>query len=126
MEVNGNAIAVDIFGDGTPILMFHGLGGTSNVWCAQRVVSRHFRVLCPDLEGSGRSPLLGHLSIDGFVADMATLLQTLNISSAQAAGYSLGTVICQHLACCWGRSRLLRSAPGMDSWNVRGTLVPKR
>jgi 3-oxoadipate enol-lactonase len=99
MEVNGKAIAVDIFGHGTPILMIHSLGGTSNVWCAQReVLAHHFRVLCPDLEGSGRSPLIGHLSIDGFVADMATLLETLNISSAHVAGYSLGTVICQHLA----------------------------
>jgi 3-oxoadipate enol-lactonase len=99
MEVNGKAIAVDIFGDGTPILMIHGLGGTSNVWCAQReALARNFRVICPDLEGSGRSPLIGHLSIDGFVADMTTLLETLNISSAHVAGYSLGTVICQHLA----------------------------
>jgi len=32
--------------------------------------------LCPDLEGSGRSPLKGELSIDGFVADMAPFGRT--------------------------------------------------
>ena len=32
--------------------------------------------LCPDLEGSGRSPLKGELSIDGFVADMAPVGRT--------------------------------------------------
>ena len=67
MEVNGKGIAVDIFGDGAPILMIHGLGGTSNIWYAQReVLARSFRVICPDLEGSGRSPLKGELSIDAF------------------------------------------------------------
>jgi len=95
MEVNGKGIAVDIFGDGAPILMIHGLGGTSNVWYAQReVLARSFRVICPDLEGSGRSPLKGELSIDGFVADMAALLDILNISSAHVVGYSLGRFAC--------------------------------
>ena len=89
MEVNGKGIAVDIFGDGAPMLMIHGLGGTSNVWYAQReVLARSFRVICPDLEGSGRSPLKGELSIDGFVAEMAALLDTLNISSAHVVGRS--------------------------------------
>jgi len=66
MDVNGKSIAVDIFGDGAPVLMIHGLGGTGNVWYAQReVLARSFKVICPDLEGSGRSPLKGALSIDG-------------------------------------------------------------
>ena len=92
-------IAVDIFGDGASILMTRGFGRTSNVWYAQReVLARSFRVICPDLEGSGCSPLEGELSIDGFVADMAPLLGTLNISSAHVVGYSLGTMVCQHLA----------------------------
>jgi hypothetical protein len=47
MEVNGKGIAV------------------------REVLARSFRVICPDLEGSGCSPLEGELSIDGFVADMA-------------------------------------------------------
>jgi 3-oxoadipate enol-lactonase len=72
MEVNGKGIAVDIFGDGASILMIRGFGRTRNVWCARReVLARSFRVICPDLEGSGCSPLEGELSIDGFVADMA-------------------------------------------------------
>ena len=99
MEVNGKGIAVDIFGDGASILMICGFGRTSNVWYAPReVLARSFRVICPDLESSGRSPLEDELSIDGFVADMAALLDTLNIASAHVVGYSLGTMVCQHLA----------------------------
>jgi 3-oxoadipate enol-lactonase len=99
MEVNGKGIAVDIFGDGASILMIRGFGRTRNVWCARReVLARSFRVICPDLEGSGCSPLEGELSIDGFVADMAPLLGTLNISSAHVVGYSLATMVCQRLA----------------------------
>jgi 3-oxoadipate enol-lactonase len=79
--------------------MIRGFGRTRNVWCARReLLARSFRVIRPDLEGSGRSPVKGELSIDGFVADMAPLLDTLNISSAHVVGYSLGTKVCQHLA----------------------------
>jgi hypothetical protein len=32
----------------TPVLLIRGLGGTSNVWFAQRaVLARSFRVICP-------------------------------------------------------------------------------
>ena len=39
--------------------------------CATRSIGPQLPGLRPDLEGSGRSPLKGELSIDGFVADMA-------------------------------------------------------
>jgi 3-oxoadipate enol-lactonase len=99
MEVNGKAIAVDIFDVGAPTLMIHGLGGASNVCYAHReALARNFRVICPDPEGTGRSPLEGEFSIDGFVADMAAMLDPLNISSTHVVGYSPGTMVCQHLA----------------------------
>jgi pimeloyl-ACP methyl ester carboxylesterase len=99
MEVNGKAVAVDIFDGGAPILMIHGLGGTSNVCYAHPdALPRSFRVICPDPEGTGRSPLEGELSIVGFVANIDAMLDPLNSSSVHVVGYSPGTMVCQHLA----------------------------
>ena len=99
MRVNGKTLAVEIHGKGDAILMVHGLGGTSNTWHAQRtMLAQNFQVICPDLEGSGRSPLDGTLSITSFVADMVGVLNALEIESAHAVGHSMGTIVCQHLA----------------------------
>ncbi|WP_231712604.1 alpha/beta fold hydrolase [Vineibacter terrae] len=99
MQVNGKTLAVEVLGEGDAVLMVHGLGGTANTWHAQRsVLAQSFRVICPDLEGSGRSPLDGTLSIASFVADMVGVLDALGIASVHAVGHSMGTIICQHLA----------------------------
>jgi 3-oxoadipate enol-lactonase len=55
-------------------------------------------VVCPDLDGSCRSPSSGSLSIAEFVADMVALLDARAVNAAHLVGHSLGTVICQHLA----------------------------
>lgn len=99
MRVNGKTLAVEVHGKGDAVLMVHGLGGTSNTWHAQRnLLARNFQVICPDLEGSGRSPLDGTLSIAGFVADMLGVLDALGVEAAHAVGHSMGTIVCQHLA----------------------------
>ena len=99
MNINGKTIEVEQQGEGEAVFMIHGLGGTSNVWHAQRgVLARSFNVVCPDLDGSGRSPLSGALSIAGFVADIVALQDALGIASAHLVGHSMGTIICQHLA----------------------------
>jgi pimeloyl-ACP methyl ester carboxylesterase len=117
MEVNGKGIAVDVLGGGAPTLMIHGLGETSNVWHAQReVLARSFRVLCPD-----RSPLKGALSIDGFAADMAAILDPLNIFLgaccglfAQDHGLPASGSQLPRTSYGWGRLRRRRSTFGSD------------
>ena len=99
MEVNGKELAVELHGEGEAVLMVHGLGGSSNTWFGQRrMLARSFKVICPDLNGSARSPLNGTPSIDGFVEDMVALLDALDIESAHLVGHSMGTIVCQHLA----------------------------
>jgi 3-oxoadipate enol-lactonase len=99
MNIRGKTLEVEQQGDGDAVLMVHGLGGTSNTWYAQRaVLARSFKVVCPDLDGSCRSPSSGSLSIAEFVADMVALLDALAVNAAHLVGHSMGTVICQHLA----------------------------
>jgi len=97
--INGKQIAVESSGEGDVILMVHGLGGTSNVWGSQaNALQKFFKVIRPDLEGSGRSPATGDLSIQGFVDDLVALLDSENIEAAHLIGHSMGTIICQHMA----------------------------
>ena len=99
MEINGKEIAVEQEGDGDAMVMVHGLGGTSNSWCAQvGPLSRFYRVVRLDLEGSGRSPATGDLSIASFAADVCAVMDALDIPAAHFCGHSMGTIICQHIA----------------------------
>jgi pimeloyl-ACP methyl ester carboxylesterase len=99
MEIDGKQIALEDEGSGDAVLMVHGLGGTSNTWFAQTaMLARLFRVLRPDLEGSGRSPATGPLSIAGFARDMLRILDALKIDRAHLVGHSMGTMVCQALA----------------------------
>ena len=99
MEINGKDIAVEQHGDGDAVVMVHGLGGTGNSWYPQvGPLSRFFRVVRLDLEGSGRSPATGALSIASFAADVSALMDALDIPAAHLCGHSMGTIVCQHHA----------------------------
>lgn len=90
---------IEIQGQGEPVVMVHGLGGTSNVWQAQaQALSRRFKVIRPDLPGSGRSRHEGKLSIEGFVQELKALFDQQSIDTATLVGHSLGTLIVQHFA----------------------------
>jgi pimeloyl-ACP methyl ester carboxylesterase len=92
-------VEFEVQGQGEPIVMVHGLGGTSNLWQAQaRALSRQFKVIRPDLPGSGRSRHEGKLSIDGFVEELRALFEKQSIDKAVVIGHSLGTLIVQHFA----------------------------
>ncbi|MBT6442553.1 MAG: alpha/beta fold hydrolase [Alphaproteobacteria bacterium] len=99
MRINGKNLAVEIHGDGEAMIMIHGLGGSSNAWMPQcSVLSRTHKIIRPDLEGSGRSPAKGKISIASFMKDVFSIMDKLEIKSAHFLGHSLGTVICAHMA----------------------------
>jgi pimeloyl-ACP methyl ester carboxylesterase len=100
-------MAVEVTGDGTPVLCIHGLGGTSNTFTPQMPVLSGMRAIRPDLPGSGRSAHAGAVSLSTLITHIVKLCETLNIKSAHFAGHSMGTIICQHLAA--EHSQLVRS-----------------
>jgi pimeloyl-ACP methyl ester carboxylesterase len=98
-EIRGKKLAIEKQGTGDPVVLLHGLGSTANVWePAVRALADKFTLLRYDLEGAGRSGLAGALSIDGWVADLAAILDRHEITKARFVGHSLGTLILQHFA----------------------------
>jgi pimeloyl-ACP methyl ester carboxylesterase len=92
-------MAVEVDGQGEALVMVHGLGGTSNTfWPLMELLAPRFRVVRPDLPGSGRSPVPGLLSIQALTDRIAAATRALGIDRAHFAGHSLGTIVCLHLA----------------------------
>ena len=92
-------LAVEIEGSGPPVLMVHGLGGTSNFYQAQaQALADRFQVIRPDSAGAGRSPVTGQISIGSHADDLAALLDQLGVGGATVVGHSMGTLVVRTLA----------------------------
>jgi 3-oxoadipate enol-lactonase len=99
LQVNGKELAVEVDGEGPAVLLVHGLGGTANFFQPQvAALAERFRVIRPDMEGAGRSPVTGTLSIEGFADDLAALLEALDAGPARVVGHSMATITVRTLA----------------------------
>src|SRR5947208_8335140 len=82
IEWRGRRLHYAAGGDGPPLVLVHGLGGTIENWraLAPSLAARH-RVLVPDLPGHGRSELLPE------ARDVDTLAEAaLGIADGEEAG----------------------------------------
>jgi pimeloyl-ACP methyl ester carboxylesterase len=101
-------VVVEDDGEGEAVVCLHGLGGTSNTWTPLMPALAGYRVLRPDLPGSGRSAgASGPLTIEKLAELVATVCSRLNVTRAHVLGHSMGTIVAQHLAVA--QPRLVRS-----------------
>jgi 3-oxoadipate enol-lactonase len=84
-------------GTGEPLLLIHGLGNTIELWNSQDSLSKHFKLIIPELRGHGNSKLSIGTNISTFVSDIITMLEQLKIDNVHVCGLSLGGVIAQEL-----------------------------
>jgi len=90
---------VESEGEGPPILMLHGLGGTSNSFQPLVPPLAGFRIVRPDLPGAGRSPTPAHPITVGSLVDAVENAAThLGVNRVHVVGHSFGTLIAQHIA----------------------------
>ncbi len=83
------------------LLLLNGLTMTTAAWGLQTpVFSEHFRTLCMDFRGQGKSarPEASQYALSRQADDCAGLLDALQIESADVIGLSYGGMVAQHLA----------------------------
>jgi pimeloyl-ACP methyl ester carboxylesterase len=86
-------------GDGMPLMLIHGFAEDSWIWSAfTNKLKDQYRVIVPDLPGSGESGLHTPLSISSMADAMAALLKSEKISEAVIIGHSMGGYIALALA----------------------------
>jgi 3-oxoadipate enol-lactonase len=100
VSVGDISLSYEQAGEGSDLVLIHGLGGDLHVWDADvPVFARHHRVLRFDVRGCGASEKpAGPYSPVLFARDAEALLAACGIIQAHVLGISMGGVIAQRLA----------------------------
>jgi pimeloyl-ACP methyl ester carboxylesterase len=139
IEWDGRRLCYAVGGDGPPLVLVHGLGGTIENWraLASPLAARH-RVVVPDLPGHGRSaPLPEARDVDALAEAVLGIVHAEGISGAVWVGHSLGGVVALRAAVLHAdavRGIVLAAAAGIGSASraaevtlaVLGTAKPGR
>ncbi|MEM1261288.1 MAG: alpha/beta fold hydrolase [Pseudomonadota bacterium] len=90
----------EITGDGEPLLLLSGLGGTAGFWAGQvQELAMEFQVITHDHRGVGNSsPAPVVSSATEMADDVVRLMDALEIDSAHLVGHSTGGAIGQNIA----------------------------
>ena len=100
VEINGTPLSYETTGEGEPLVLVHGSWGESTMWgFVSPGLAETFRVVTYDRRGHGQSggpPSEGTVHDD--VADLAALIEGLDLGPAHVCGSSYGTNITLRLA----------------------------
>src|SRR5204863_6590603 len=112
-------------GEGPPLILVHGLGGSATNWCELApLLARRRRVLVPDLPGHGRSAALPAVSgLEPFADRVALVAEREEMLPAAVVGHSLGGMVVLRLALrrpADVEALVLAGAAGLSIGNVWG------
>ena len=98
--VNGITLAYRVVGEGEPLVLLHGFGGTGGAWSfLLEDFSAHYRLIVPDLRGHGRSTNpSGRFTHRQSALDIFALLDRLGVDTFSAIGRSTGGMTLLHMA----------------------------
>jgi len=93
-------IRYEVTGDGDPVLLVAGLGGSAGYWTPNVAeLARNHRVVLHDHRGTGGSSRFeGRYSVEGMADDLLRLMDHLEIDRAHLVGHSTGGAIGQVVA----------------------------
>jgi esterase len=89
----------DITGQGTPLLLIHGLFGSyENLGMVARLLADRFRIINVDLRNHGRSAHSDDFNYALMADDVAQTMDALHIEQAAVLGHSMGGKVAMQLA----------------------------
>ncbi|MBF7052378.1 alpha/beta fold hydrolase [Halomonas sp. KAO] len=107
---------LDTGGDGTPLVVIHGLFGSADNWRSHiKAWEERHRVVAVDLRNHGRSPHVEGMGYTAMADDILALLDSLSISRAHLLGHSMGGKVAITLA---------RRAPERVASLIIGDIAP--
>jgi pimeloyl-ACP methyl ester carboxylesterase len=82
-------------GSGEPVLLLHGIGSSGADWAFPvPALESRFRVIVPDLPGSGHSkPCLAAYEVASIAASLWSLLDDIQVTSINIIGFSFGGAV---------------------------------
>ncbi len=100
-NTQGKKISYRLYGEGAPVMLLHGFGEDSSVWHLQvNALKDHFRLIVPDIPGSGDSEWIPGADIDTYAAVMKELWDIEGTANPSLAliGHSMGGYIAMAFA----------------------------
>jgi proline-specific peptidase len=129
VKVNDIQMYYEVKGEGFPLVMIQGLGGSLEGWNPHLVegLSKHFKLVLFDNRGAGRTDLSKReYTMRLFADDTAGLMDVLGISKAHILGMSMGGMIAQELAINYPQKvskLILCSTSSKPSYSKEGSRV---
>ncbi|MFF7182952.1 alpha/beta fold hydrolase [Streptomyces sp. NPDC008121] len=99
LRIADRTVFTEESGDGAPVIMVHGLGGTSS--CFEPLaagLSRQYRTIRYDFNGHGRTPLRPPVTIGSLTDELEALVATMADRPVCVIAHSMGTLIALQLA----------------------------
>jgi pimeloyl-ACP methyl ester carboxylesterase len=82
-----------LIGKGPVVVFLHGFGEDGNIWKQQWTNIKGYRLIIPDLPGSGKSEMTNDMSMEGLAVCVQTILHAENVTDCIMIGHSMGGYI---------------------------------
>lgn len=99
MRLAGHVVRYETTGEGPPVVLVHGLGGSARWWRATAAaLAESHRVIVPELPGFGYGSGARRFRLRDAPAVLGGLLDRLGLPSASLVGHSFGAMVCLAVA----------------------------
>lgn len=105
MEANRRGVtpagtAYNLYGEGEPVVLIHGVGLDQSIWGGQCVaLSQRYQVITYDMLGHGQSPAPApQAELSAWVDQLVELIDSLGLDRVHLIGFSMGGLVARSFA----------------------------
>jgi pimeloyl-ACP methyl ester carboxylesterase len=129
MRLSGHVVRYEVSGEGRPVVLVHGLGGSARWWrSTAESLARDHTVIVPELPGFGYGIGVTRFRLPDAIQVLGRLVQRLDLARPALVGHSLGALVCLGVAAAMpdavGRLVLVSPPVRTASRHLAGNLVP--